>query len=125
MIIFGSRTSAKLVATLFLVCHMCQAQVAQRLFRRRTWFTLFFIPIFPFGHGKYIMQCANCGSQTDLTRDGAEQFKRDAEGQAAGRMAAESLQPPAPAVTQDAAPAQQAAPAMPPVPPQVPNTPQQ
>jgi hypothetical protein len=93
MIIFGSRTRSALVAVLFFACAHCGAQAAQRLFRRRTWFTLFFAPIFPFGHGRYIMQCAYCGAGSELPREEAERFIADAERLQAGRVAEETLPP--------------------------------
>ncbi|MFK4789826.1 zinc-ribbon domain-containing protein [Microbacterium sp. ZW T5_56] len=96
MIIFGTRGTAKFLAALFTVCGFCRATAAQRLYRRRTWFTLFFIPIFPFGHGKYVMQCANCGEQSELPREVADRFQVDAAQQQAARQAAEATTTPAP-----------------------------
>lgn len=93
MIIFGSRAKSVLAAVLFFACAHCGAQAAQRLFRRRTWFTLFFVPVFPFGHGRYVMQCSYCGTGTQLPREEAERFIADAERQQAGRLADETLPP--------------------------------
>ncbi|MBT2275089.1 hypothetical protein [Rhodococcus qingshengii] len=55
MLIFGIRTKTTFFATLFFTCHLCRVTAAQRLHRRRTWFTLFFLPNFPFGHGQDCM----------------------------------------------------------------------
>jgi hypothetical protein len=79
MIIFGSRSTARIVAMLFFACAVCHQTVAQRLVRRRTWFTLFFAPIFPFGHGSYSVSCANCGNAYGISRENAERFQHDAD----------------------------------------------
>ncbi|GAA4264630.1 zinc ribbon domain-containing protein [Frondihabitans peucedani] len=79
MILFGSRTTQKLVAALIFVCTVCQHEAAQRLVRRRTWFTLFFVPIFPFGHGSYTISCAYCGNTYGVSRENADRFVADAE----------------------------------------------
>ena len=100
MIIFGSRTKSLLAAVLFFTCTRCNSLAAQRLFRIRTWFTLFFAPIFPLGHGRYTMQCAFCGAATPLTREGAEQFIADAERVQAEHLQQETL-PPAPSAPGD------------------------
>jgi hypothetical protein len=77
MILFGSRTTSKIVAALIFVCAVCQHKAAQRLVRRRTWFTLFFAPIFPFGHGSYTISCAYCGNAYPVTRENADKFQAD------------------------------------------------
>lgn len=91
MIIFGTRSKSVVVAALFLTCTLCHAPAAQRLFRIQTWFTLFFVPIFPFGQGRYIEQCAYCGTETPVAREGAERFQDDAEAAQAQRVAHETL----------------------------------
>ena len=95
MIIFGSRTRSSLAAALFFTCAICHVNAAQRLFRVRTWFTLFFAPVFPFGHGRYLMQCAHCGNGAPLSREGAERFIADSQRAQADRMAQETLGRPA------------------------------
>lgn len=87
MILFGSRTTAKVVAMLIFVCGVCHREAGQRLVRRRTWFTLFFAPIFPFGHGSYSVACAYCGNTYGLTRENADKFIADYE---ASRVGAEA-----------------------------------
>ncbi|PZE80429.1 zinc ribbon domain-containing protein [Curtobacterium sp. MCBD17_032] len=93
MIIFGSRTRTALAGVLFFACALCGSTAAQRLHRLRTWFTLFFVPVFPFGHGRYVLQCSYCGGQSSLTRDGAERFIADAERAQAAHHAQETLPP--------------------------------
>ncbi|WP_420362380.1 zinc ribbon domain-containing protein [Curtobacterium aetherium] len=93
MIIFGSRTRTALVGVLFFACALCGSTAAQRLHRLRTWFTLFFVPVFPFGHGRYVLHCAYCGGQSSMPRDGAERFAADAERARAAHLAQETLPP--------------------------------
>jgi hypothetical protein len=81
MILFGSRTTSKIVALLIFVCGTCGHEVGQRLVRRRTWFTLFFAPIFPFGHGSYSIACAYCGTIYGVTRENADKFIAEYEAQ--------------------------------------------
>ncbi|WP_164088414.1 zinc ribbon domain-containing protein [Frondihabitans sp. 762G35] len=81
MILFGSRTTSKIVAILIFVCGVCQHEAGQRLVRRRTWFTLFFAPIFPFGHGSYSISCAYCGNNYGISRENADKFISDYEAQ--------------------------------------------
>jgi hypothetical protein len=81
MILFGSRTTSKIVAILIFVCGACQHEAGQRLVRRRTWFTLFFAPIFPFGHGSYSISCAYCGDDYGISRENADTFLSDYEAQ--------------------------------------------
>ncbi|MGV9713544.1 zinc-ribbon domain-containing protein [Gordonia sp. NPDC003424] len=87
MIIFGSRTTTAFLAALFFTCGFCHTQAAQRLFRVRTWFTLFFLPIFPFGHGNYQMTCSYCGRASTLSRENAERFVADARAKQHGAAA--------------------------------------
>lgn len=94
MIIFGSRTKSAFIAAMIFVCAQCHGTAAQRLFRIRTWFTLFFVPMFPFGHGRYVMQCSYCGSQTALDRESAERFEDDAEIMRQEALRAESFPTP-------------------------------
>jgi len=93
MIIFGFRTTAKVVAALFLTCGRCRSVAAQRLVHRRRWFTLFFVPIFPFS-SSYVMTCACCGSASSLTHDGAERFRADAQAVEDQRVRSETLPAP-------------------------------
>lgn len=78
MIIFGTRGMAKLLGVLFYACAYCHQEAAQRLVQRATWFTLFFIPVFPFSKTRTI-SCAYCGGQTSLDKETAERFVADAD----------------------------------------------
>ncbi|MDF2898760.1 MAG: hypothetical protein K0Q46_5546 [Rhodococcus erythropolis] len=91
MLIFGTRTKTTFIAALFFTCRLCRVTAAQRLHRRRTWFALFFLPIFPFGHGHDFMACAHCGQTTALSRADAERFAADAAQYEAQRRSTETL----------------------------------
>ncbi|MFZ7089273.1 zinc-ribbon domain-containing protein [Curtobacterium sp. RRHDQ10] len=78
MIIFGTRGMSKLLGVLFYACAYCHQEAAQRLVQRATWFTLFFIPVFPFSTRRTI-SCAYCGGQTDLDKETAERFVADSQ----------------------------------------------
>ncbi|MFW0792572.1 zinc ribbon domain-containing protein [Gordonia sp. CPCC 205515] len=93
MIIFGSRTTTAFLAALIFQCAFCHSPAAQRLFRVRSWFTLFFLPIFPFGHGNYQMTCSYCGQASTLSRENAERFVADAHAQQHGAPAPYPMPP--------------------------------
>ena len=57
MIIYGSRGTNKVLGQISFVCPQCQRQSIHAVVRRKRWFTLFFIPIFPF----YITSNTHCG----------------------------------------------------------------
>ncbi|MBF4632832.1 zinc-ribbon domain-containing protein [Agreia pratensis] len=71
MIIFGTRGWATVLAMFTYLCANCQRPAAQRIVKRQRWFTLFFIPTFPFHISRY-QQCVNCGVETPLTKEQAE-----------------------------------------------------
>lgn len=56
-------------------CLSCGAQGTKKLFRVRNWFTLFFIPIFPFS-SKYIVKCTRCGRE-DVVKAAKEEFNQN------------------------------------------------
>jgi hypothetical protein len=70
---FGSRSTSKLLATLYFVCRNCGNPAAQQLVKRGTWFTLFFIPVIPlkFSHST---TCTFCGVHTKVTKAEADQM---------------------------------------------------
>jgi hypothetical protein len=61
MIIWGFRGKVRPLANIRARCPRCGQEAAQRLVRSQRWFTLFFIPIFPF-RTRYIATCTYCGS---------------------------------------------------------------
>lgn len=66
MIIFGTRTTVRLLAMLNLVCARCGNPAAHRIEERRRKFTLFFLPIFPIGARRTYGTCTYCGLVTEL-----------------------------------------------------------
>jgi tetratricopeptide (TPR) repeat protein len=69
IILFGSRNilsddAADSVAT---TCPRCAQQVGMKARGVRTWFTFFFIPVFPISGRKHFTQCPNCGAQFSVT----------------------------------------------------------
>jgi hypothetical protein len=66
VIIFGTRTTVRLLAMLNLVCARCGNPAAHRIEERRRKFTLFFIPIFPIGSRRTYGTCTYCGLVTEL-----------------------------------------------------------
>jgi hypothetical protein len=73
-IIFGTRRMRKSLGTVLLLCQRCQRPSAHAVFKLHTWFTLFFIPVFPF-NVKYATACPMCGVGTQIDRSHAEHLE--------------------------------------------------
>lgn len=72
MIIFGTRTTVRLLAMLNFICGRCGNPSAHRVEERVRKFTLFFIPLFPLGARRTYGTCTYCGLVTEIdteTRD--------------------------------------------------------
>ncbi|WP_445337160.1 hypothetical protein [Clavibacter sp. CFBP 8614] len=91
MIIFGTRGMVRILGQLFFVCLLCRHEAAQRLVRRARWFTLFFIPVFPFLIRR-VVSCAYCGGESPVDREAADLFLAEVE---AGAAPAVGITPPA------------------------------
>jgi len=66
ILLFGTRSIVSNDAsadTVNTVCPRCGQQAAIFGKTYRTWFTLFFIPVFPVSGAKKFSQCGNCGAQ--------------------------------------------------------------
>jgi tetratricopeptide (TPR) repeat protein len=65
ILLFGARPfpSAEPGPTVPARCPSCQREVALVPMGSRTWFTLFFIPIFPISGRQRYCECPNCGAQ--------------------------------------------------------------
>ena len=72
-LIWGFRSRAKVLARLLLVCRMCSKPAAQTVVQRVRWFTLFFIPVIPFSR-KHLMQCAMCGSVSEISKEDSDRL---------------------------------------------------
>ena len=67
-IIFGTNTKKIIENKGYFSCPQCQNIKYYRLQSNQSWFTLFFVPIFPIGEKKNNhVECDNCGS-TFITR---------------------------------------------------------
>lgn len=75
MLIWGLRTRVAVLATLTYICEVCGVSAAHRVVRRRRWFTLFFIPVFPIAADKYTDTCINCGRVRELTKEQADSVR--------------------------------------------------
>jgi uncharacterized Zn finger protein len=75
VLIFGYRTKVLILVTLNYICDTCGIPAAHRVVRRRQWFTLFFIPVFPLGPGSFTDTCINCGRVRQLTKEQAESVR--------------------------------------------------
>lgn len=116
-ILFGTRRMRKSLGTVMLLCQRCQRPSAHAVFKVHTWFTLFFIPIFPFSV-KYATACPMCGATSQIDKAHAEQLESAAAQQAATPVEmtpdgpitpypptdAPTAMPPAPAVGADLGP---------------------
>lgn len=82
MIIFGTRGMARILGQLIYACMMCRHEAAQRLVKRSRWFTLFFIPVFPF-YVRRVVNCSYCGAESAIDREMADLFLAEVETAAA------------------------------------------
>jgi predicted RNA-binding Zn-ribbon protein involved in translation (DUF1610 family) len=62
MLIWGAKTIFKLLGEGVFNCPTCGPAGHFRHKQARRWFTLFFIPVFPFKDQGRHVECANCGS---------------------------------------------------------------
>jgi hypothetical protein len=79
VIIFGTRTTVRLLAILNFVCGRCGNPSAHRIEERVRKFTLFFIPLFPIGARKTYGTCTYCGLITEIDKDTRERLLAQAE----------------------------------------------
>lgn len=73
MIIWGFRSRNKVLGQVPYVCQQCRRNSFHTIVRSRRWFTLFFIPIFPFSKIS-TSRCNLCGVQMRIPNDRAEAF---------------------------------------------------
>ena len=80
MIIWGwGKVTKKIIGQVFQrTCNYCNRTEIWQLYIMRTWFTLFFIPIIPYGK-KYGIGCPNCGSYMELTEQQFQRLKQELE----------------------------------------------
>ncbi|MEO5535056.1 MAG: zinc-ribbon domain-containing protein [Pseudolysinimonas sp.] len=91
MIIFGTRTSSIALAVISFLCGFCKVQAAQRIFKRVTKFTLFFIPLFPVST-RYFVTCVNCGGTTEINKQQVDHYQEFIDNQRIERDLDERLE---------------------------------
>lgn len=75
LIIWGSRSRQKQeLSGLSLACLLCQ-EPGMSLVSSRTWFTFFFIPLFPISSKKYYVTCASCENCFKIKDESVNQLK--------------------------------------------------
>jgi hypothetical protein len=84
VIIFGTRTTVRLLAILNFVCARCGNPSAHRIEERVRKFTLFFIPLFPIGARRTYGTCTYCGLVTDIDPPTRERLLAQAQQPAPG-----------------------------------------
>jgi hypothetical protein len=63
-IIFGAIPRKKELGQMPTTCDRCARETVHSLEQRRTWFTLFFLPIFPLGGQHEVRRCNLCGQES-------------------------------------------------------------
>lgn len=81
ILLFGTRMSTALRATVEFVCHFCGFAAPQRVIERRNRLTLFWLPLFTVSH-TFVNECSACGRQVELTEEQVERAEAWAEWQA-------------------------------------------
>lgn len=71
MIIIGSRSRNNVMGQLQYPCPQCRQNSFHTIVRSKRWFTLFFIPVFPFSK-QTISRCNICGFQTAIDNNEAD-----------------------------------------------------
>ncbi|PZE24191.1 MULTISPECIES: zinc-ribbon domain-containing protein [unclassified Curtobacterium] len=65
-LLLGSRTTQAVLNLVAFVCGYCGVHAQQRVVKRSTKLTLFFVPLFPISTS-YVNECTNCGAVTRIT----------------------------------------------------------
>jgi uncharacterized Zn finger protein len=73
LFLFGLRRKATIIGQFERVCSKCGRQTVQSVIESQRWFTLFFIPVIPFG-SSYSTRCNLCG----LVLKGSAELKAQA-----------------------------------------------
>lgn len=76
LFIFGTKGYVTVLGVVTFVCRACGNPAAQRIEKRVTKFTFFFVPLFAVSTS-YSVQCAMCGTQSRLDRAEAERLTAD------------------------------------------------
>ena len=57
-------------------CTNCNNESGWSLIKTHTWFTLFWIPVFPINFPEYFLMCPICRGAVTLDKDGKEKYLR-------------------------------------------------
>ena len=79
LLLFGSDTTTRLLATPGHACRRCGSHAPHRVLELARRFTLFFIPICRVGAARYFDTCPMCGQETELTEAQAHSASGDTE----------------------------------------------
>ena len=71
LLIFGTGIRETIINVVSFVCGYCHTNAPQNVIKRSHRFTLFFLPLFSFST-RYVNQCTNCGAETALTPQQAQ-----------------------------------------------------
>jgi hypothetical protein len=66
LFLFGMRRKEKPIGQVERGCSKCARPTVHMALEQRSWFTLFFIPVIPFG-AKYVTRCNLCGMRYKAT----------------------------------------------------------
>lgn len=70
ILLFGTKGYEMLLTVVTFACRYCGMSVPQRVFKRATKFSLFFIPLFTVSTSHFV-ECSNCQGTTALSADEA------------------------------------------------------
>lgn len=65
-LLFGTKAVQTLMNVVVFACHYCGTAADQRVFKRSTRLTLFFMPLFPLA-SSFFNECSRCGGTTELS----------------------------------------------------------
>ena len=68
-ILFGTKTKVERGGTSSEFCPYCNRRTTASILEESKWFTLFFIPVFPYSE-KYFVQCNVCGLRGEIEENG-------------------------------------------------------
>lgn len=72
LIIFGLRTTRRLLGVVTIACRGCGNPAAHRLEQQRRVLTLFFVPLIPLGRRTTLITCTFCARVSEVPADQVE-----------------------------------------------------
>ncbi len=74
---FGHLTKKEFESGIERACPRCHNHVRMKLLALKKWFTVFFIPVFPYGP-EYFLACPMCGYSVELSRRQFDEIRQGA-----------------------------------------------